>query len=174
MTYLLRAVLALRALAGLAPAAFAQHPDAARRRRCGGWKPMAIAVQTDLGFILPARIRGFERRGFTSTRGRRRQRAWRIMRARTASSSASSWTLRGDVRGVPMPGADGVARNWSREARRRASSTPPASPRETLLEGPLIWNNAPRPNGMMLFRRFGPASAARSRASGTAISASGR
>lgn len=152
MTYLFRAVLALLALAGLAPAAFAQTPAPPNVPL---WRLEANgdAVQTDLGFILPARIRGFERRGFTSTRA-----DGASVMAHYESPDGVKLrillALRGDVRGVPMPGADGVARNWETAKLAGSIFYPSASPRETLLEGPLIWNNAPRPNGMMLFRRF--------------------
>ena len=64
--------------------------------------------------------------------------------------------LRGDMLGMALPGADGVARNWP-------STKPPAAPiygraegrpARHCSEGRSIWGNAPRPNGMMLFRRF--------------------
>lgn len=152
MTYLSRVVIVLLALAGPVSAAFAQEPAPPAVPL---WRMEANgdAVQTDLGFILPARIRAFERRGFTSTR----------------SDGASVMThyesadgvklrillqLRGDMRGVPLTGADGVARNWTfvkfaGDALYSAGSSP-----ETLLEGPLVWGDAARANGMMLFRRF--------------------
>ncbi|HYI46956.1 MAG TPA: hypothetical protein VEX35_00675 [Allosphingosinicella sp.] len=152
MTYLLKAALVLLALAGFAPAAVAQDPTPPAVPL---WRMEANgdAVQTDLGFILPARIRGFERRGFTSTRP-----DGASVMAHYESPDGVKLrillTLRGDVRGVPLPGADGVARNWSFVKIAGDVFYPSGSRPETLLEGPLIWNNAPRPNGMMLFRRF--------------------
>lgn len=152
MTYVLRAALLLLALAGLAPVAFAQEPTPPN---VALWRMEANgdAVQTDLGFILPARIRGFERRGFTSTRDDGAS----VMTHYESPDGVKLrilLTLRGDVRGVPLPGADGVARNWETAKLAGSIFYPSVSRPETLLEGPLIWGNAPRPNGMMLFRRF--------------------
>jgi hypothetical protein len=152
MTYLLKVVLALLALAALAPAAFAQTPTPPDVPM---WRMEANgdAVQTDLGFILPARIRGFERRGFTSTRADGAS----VMTHYEGPDGVKLrilLTLRADVRGVPVPGADGVARNWSFVKVAGDVFYPAGTRPETLLEGPLIWGDAPRPNGMMLFRRF--------------------
>jgi hypothetical protein len=152
MTYPIKVVLVLLALAGLAPVAFAQDPVPPN---VALWRMEATgdAVQTDLGFILPARIRGFERRGFTSTRPDGAS----VMTHYESPDGVKLrilLQLRGDVRGVPLPGADGVARNWTFVKFAGNAFYPAGSSPETLLEGPLIWGNAPRPNGMMLFRRF--------------------
>jgi hypothetical protein len=152
MTYLCKAVLVLLAIGSFARAAFAQTPTPPEVPL---WRMEANgdAVQTDLGFILPARIRSFERRGFTSTRADGAS----VMTHYESPEGVKLrilLQLRGDIRGVPLPGADGVARNWLFVKVAGDAFYPGASPPETLLEGPLIWNNAPRPNGMMLFRRF--------------------
>ena len=153
MTYLLRAVLALVALAGLAAPAQAQLAPAPPSVPLWRLEANGDAVQTDLGFILPSRIQAFERRGFTSTRA-----DGASVMAHYESPDGVKLrillALRGDVRGIPLPGADGVARNWTFVKFLGDASYPAATRPETLLEGPLIWGNAPRPNGMMLFRRF--------------------
>lgn len=152
MTYLSRAVAVLLALAGPATAAFAQEPAPPAGPL---WRMEANgdAVQTDLGFILPARIRGFERRGFTSA-GNDGASVMTHYESADGVKLRILLQLRGDIRGLPLAGADGVARNWptaklAGDALYAAGSGP-----ETLLEGPLVWGNAPRANGMMLFRRF--------------------
>ncbi|MEA3013658.1 MAG: hypothetical protein QOD42_2203 [Sphingomonadales bacterium] len=153
MAYILKAMLALAALAGVAAPARAQLDPAPPQVPLWRLEANGDAVQTDLGFILPARIQGFERRGFSSTRP-----DGASVMAHYESADGVKLrillTLRGDVRGVPLPGADGVARNWSFVKISGDAFYPGNSRPETLLEGPLIWGNAPRPNGMMLFRRF--------------------
>ena len=111
------------------------------------------AVQTDLGFVLPPRIGTFERRGFTSTR--------------PDGGSVMAWyespggrtklrillQLRGDVRGFPLPGADGVERNW-RILERLGDVEFPSATRETIIDGPLVWGTPDRPNGRIRIVRF--------------------
>lgn len=153
MTYILRAMLALAALAGAASPAWAQITPAPPSVPLWRLEANGDAVQTDLGFILPARIRAFERRGFTSTRADGAS----VMTHYESPDGVKLRilvTLRADVRGVPVPGADGVARNWSFVKIAGDVFYPTGTPQETLLEGPLLWGNTARPNGMMLFRRF--------------------
>ncbi|MEA3041283.1 MAG: hypothetical protein QOC65_772 [Sphingomonadales bacterium] len=111
------------------------------------------AVQTDLGFVLPPRIGTFERRGFTSTR--------------PDGGSVMTWyespdgrtklrillQLRPDVFGLPLPGADGVERNW-RFIERIGDAEFPSAPRETIIDGPLLWGTPDRPNGRIRIVRF--------------------
>lgn len=155
MTYLRSALSALLLLAGLAPAAFAQTPTPPDVPL---WRLEANgdAIQTDLHFILPARIRTFERRGFTSTRP---DGASVMVHYENPDGVKLRilLQLRGDVRGVSLPGADGVARNWRFATFAGQVFYPAGSSPQTVLEGPLVWGNAPRANGMMLFRRFATA-----------------
>lgn len=152
MTYLSRVVIVLLALAGPVSAAFAQEPTPPAVPL---WRMEANgdAVQTDLGFILPARIRAFERRGFTSTRNDGAS----VMTHYESADGVKLrilLQLRGDMRGVPLTGADGVARNWTFVKFAGDALYPAGSGPEMVLEGPLVWGNAARANGMMLFRRF--------------------
>ncbi|HEX8365185.1 MAG TPA: hypothetical protein VF603_07875 [Allosphingosinicella sp.] len=111
------------------------------------------AIQTDLGFVLPPRIGTFERRGFTSTR--------------PDGASVMTWyespdgrtklriliQLRPDVLGLPIPGADGVERNWP-FLQRIGDAEFPSAPRETIIDGPLLWGTPDRPNGRIRMVRF--------------------
>jgi hypothetical protein len=103
------------------------------------------AVQNGLGFILPARWQGFERKGFTSTR--------------PDGGSVMAWyerpdgklqmrillQLRIDVRGMALPASDSIERHWpamiqlgAADYRDRASAS------ETLAEGRIPWGGARR------------------------------
>jgi hypothetical protein len=119
------------------------------------------AVQTDLGFILPQRIGAFVRRGFTSTR--------------PDGGSVMTWyesadglklqillQLRVDVRGVTMPGADALERNW--QLVRLAADTMYAE-RERVEPQPIeerriVWGAGRQPNAIFRVLRFPFANAA--------------
>jgi hypothetical protein len=153
VAYILKAMLALAALAGVAAPARAQLDPAPPQVPLWRLEANGDAVQTDLGFILPARISGFERRGFSAMRPD----GSRVMTHYESPDGVKLrivLTVRDDLLGVPLPGADGVARNWGLVKISGDAFYPGNARPETLLEGPLIWGDAPRPNGMMLFRRF--------------------
>ena len=153
MAYILKAMLALAALAGVAAPARAQLDPAPPQVPLWRLEANGDAVQTDLGFILPTRIRGFERRGFSWT-GDDGASVMAHYESADGVKLRIRLRLRDDMLGAPLPGADGVARNWDSTKVAGSAFYPADSRPETLLEGPLIWGNAPRPNGMMLFRRF--------------------
>ena len=110
------------------------------------------AVQTDLGFILPTRIGAFERKGFSSTR--------------PDGASVMAWyetadglklriliQLRVDVRGMPLPGADPIARNWPLMQIIGPSFYRGAEPEE-LAEERIAWDQGEAPNAMMQLLRY--------------------
>lgn len=149
MTYLLRALVAFL---GLASAAFAQQPAPPDVPL---WRLEANgdAVQTDLGFILPPRIKTFERRGFTSTRPD----GGSVMTHYESPDGVKLrilLQLRSDVRPPTKTVADGIADNWRLAKLTARFSYPVDSQPEILLEGPLVWGDVPTANGMVLFRRF--------------------
>lgn len=156
MTYILRTVLALAALAGAAAAAFAQVDPAPPQVRLWRMEANGDAVQTDLGFILPARWQGFEREGFTSTRPDGASVAAHYRRADGPLRLRILIQLRGDVRGIPLPGADGVERNWrfiqlaaEAEYFGRAEGRP-----DELAGERIVWGSSRRPNARMQLRRY--------------------
>jgi hypothetical protein len=114
------------------------------------------AIQTDLGFVLPARWRGFERKGFTSTRPDGGSVMTYYERADGPIRLRILIQLRADVRGVPMPGANGVERNWPLiqsaadiEYFQKSQGEP-----QDLIDGPLIWGSARAPNARIRLRRY--------------------
>ena len=162
MTYILRAMLALAALAGVATAAAAQVAPAPPAVPLWRLEANGDAVQTDLGFILPARWQGFEREGFTATRSDGASVAAHYRRAEGPLRLRILIQLRGDVRGIPLPGANGVERNWSfiqlaadAEYIGRAEGRP-----DELAGGPIVWGGARQPNARMRLRRYRPAGGA--------------
>jgi hypothetical protein len=145
-------------VATLAALAFTIAPAAAQQPRPPEvplWTMAANgdAVQTDLGFVLPERIGTFERRGFTSTRpdGASVMTWYESPDGRTKMRILIQ--LRADIRGFPVPGADGVERNW-RFLERLGDVEFPSAPRETIIDGPLLWGTPDRPNGRIRIVRF--------------------
>ena len=148
------AALAAALLALAAAPASAQQPDPAPPD-VPLWSMAANgdAVQTDLGFVLPPRIGTFARRGFTSTRpdGASVMTWYESPGGRTKMRILLQ--LRPDVRGIDLPGADGVERNWRFMEDLWAADVPPAQ-RETIIDGPLLWGTPDRPNGRIRIRRL--------------------
>jgi hypothetical protein len=153
MSLILRALgLAAALLAG--GTAFAQAGIQPTPPRVPLWRTEANgdAVQTDLGFILPARIGDFERKGFSSTR--------------MDGGSVMSWYetpdgamrlrilihLRVDVRGLPLEG-DALETNWRFLARITQGEYPDV-PAEKLSEGRIVWGTSQTPNAIEQFVRF--------------------
>lgn len=156
MTYILRAMLAFAALAGVAAAASAQVTPAPPQVPLWRLEANGDAVQTDLGFILPARWQGFEREGFTATRPDGGSVAAHYRRADGPLRLRILIQLRGDVRGIPLPGANGVERNWTfiqlaadAEYIGRAEGRP-----DELAGGPIVWGRSRQPNARMRLRRY--------------------
>ncbi|HEX8194156.1 MAG TPA: hypothetical protein VF552_14775 [Allosphingosinicella sp.] len=153
----------LRALAAVAASAFtflAAAPAAAQANlqptppEVPLWRTEANgdAVQTDLGFILPARIGAFERKGFSSTRPDGASvMAW-YETPDTALRLRILIHLRVDVRGIPLEG-DPLQTNWSFTARVAEGEHPDVTP-ETLSEGRIVWGTVQSPNAVERFTRF--------------------
>lgn len=153
MTYLIRLMLALAALTGFAAAAAAQQTDAPPAPL---WRIEANgdAVQTFLGFILPARWQGFERTGFTSPLPNGAIVTTHYRRADGPLKLDILIWARADIRGVPMPGADGIERNWPFIQRAGAEGYPSEARPEELAGGRIAWGAGPRPNARMQLRRY--------------------
>lgn len=155
MRYLYRFLIVLLAIAGACVPAAAQMVDAPPARL---WRMDANgdAVQADLGFILPARWQGFERTGFSSTRPDGASVMAHYRRADGGLNLRILIQLRGDVRGVTLPGADGVERNWTfiqiaadAEYIGRAEGRP-----DELAGDRIVWGRARAPNARMRLRRY--------------------
>jgi hypothetical protein len=112
------------------------------------------AVQTDLGFVLPARWRGFERERFTSSRP---DGASVMVHYRRADGVRLGihLQLRFDIRGIPLTGENGVERNWSllRDVADAEFSNIEGQP-EILADERIIWGRSDRPNARMRLRRI--------------------
>jgi hypothetical protein len=157
------------AAAALLAAAAASVPAAAQQTTPPDvplWRMDAAgnAIQNDLGFFLPPRIGAFERKGFTSTR--------------PDGGSVMTWyetpdgrlglrillQLRPDVRGIPLPGADGVERNW-RFVELAGDADLAGAAAEDLAERRIVWGTGEEPNAMMRLIRY-PAAGGASRVQG--------
>jgi len=109
------------------------------------------AVQTDLGFIMPARIGAFERKGFTSTRSDGRSTmTW--YEDPNGLSLRILIHLRVDVRGFPMEGrvGDPLDLNWS--FLQNIGSNAPEGQR--IVHQRIGWNGGPHTNAIMQLDRF--------------------
>jgi hypothetical protein len=153
VTYLIRLALALGVLTGLAAPASAQQTDAPP---APFWRIEANgdAVQTFLGFILPARWQGFERTGFTSPLPNGAIVTTHYRRADGPLKLDILIWGRADIEGVPRPGADGIERNWPFIQREGAAGYPSEAQPEELAGGRIAWGASARPNARMQLRRY--------------------
>jgi hypothetical protein len=110
------------------------------------------AIQTGLGFILPAQIGAFERKGFSSTRPD----GGSVMAWYETPDSALRLRilihLRVDVRGMSLDG-DPLQSNWRFVSRIAEGEHQDVAP-ETLSEGRIIWGTVQSPNAIERFSRF--------------------
>jgi hypothetical protein len=114
------------------------------------------AIQNDLGFVLPPTWKGFERKGFTSTRPDGGSVMAHYERADGPLRMRILISLRGDVRGATVPGADATERNWSMaetagsiEYRSRTTEKP-----EKLADLRIGWGKGDHDNARMQLLRY--------------------
>ncbi|HEV2818722.1 MAG TPA: hypothetical protein VGW40_16050 [Allosphingosinicella sp.] len=153
MTYPIRLLLALLALACFSAPAHAEQLDTPPAPL---WRMEANgdAVQTDLGFILPARWRDFERTHFTSSRPDGASVMAHYRRADGVRMGILI-QLRVDVRGVAMPGTDAIERNWSLIRVVGDTEFPDVEGQpEVLADERILWGQAAQPNARMRLRAY--------------------
>lgn len=148
----LAALLAL-AMPGIAAAQLQPTPPAVPLWRMAD---NGDAIQTNLGFILPPRVAGFERIGFSSARPD----GGSVMAWYSSPDGAVKLRIllqpRIDIFGASMPGEDGVARNWPllrRSSDAMVDRSRPEVVAEQLVERPIAWGPGTASNGMMRITR---------------------
>jgi len=153
VTYPIRLLLALLALACFTAPALAEQLDTPPAPL---WRVEANgdAVQTDLGFVLPACWQGFERTHYTSSRPDGGSVMAHYQRADGVRMGILI-QLRMDVRGVPMPGSDAIERNWSLiRIVGDTEFTDVEGEAEILADERIVWGQAAQPNARMRLRAY--------------------
>lgn len=113
------------------------------------------AVQGSLDLALPRRWKGFERTGFTSTRPDGGSTAVHYRSADGLLKMRILVQLRGDVRGVTLPGADGLERNWRFiQMAADLEFSDAGGTAEDLADNRFVWGDARAPNARMQLRRY--------------------
>jgi hypothetical protein len=115
-------------------------------------QPNGDAVQTNLGFLLPARWKEFERKGFISTDPEGTRVTTFYERAEGPIRMRIMLQPRADIQRADLPGADGVERNWPL-METAAAAEYPVRPEE-LAEERIVWGRADKPNARMQLVRY--------------------
>ncbi|HEU0098382.1 MAG TPA: hypothetical protein VFQ67_06355 [Allosphingosinicella sp.] len=114
--------------------------------------PNGDAVQTDLGFQLPARWKAFERKGFSSGAADGTRVATLYERADGPIRMRIILQPRADTQASGLPGSDGVERNWPFLEKATAADYPVKG--EELVESRVVWGRSDKPNARMRLVRY--------------------
>ncbi|HEX8238525.1 MAG TPA: hypothetical protein VF574_02170 [Allosphingosinicella sp.] len=114
-------------------------------------EPNGDAVQTDLGFRLPASWKAFERKGFSSGAADGTRVAILYENADGPIRMRIILQPRADTR-TALPGSDGVERNWP--LLEKATAADYSVQGEELLESRIVWGRSDKPNARMRLVRY--------------------
>jgi hypothetical protein len=147
----LKCLIAAAAL-GLALEAAAAQDPAPPPVPLWSMQPNGDAVQTNLGFRLPARWKDFERKGFSSGAPDGTRVATLYERPDGPIRMRIILQPRADIETSGLPGADGVERNWPFLETATAADYP-VKPEE-LTEARTAWGRSDKPNAKMRLARY--------------------
>lgn len=148
---LLRCVLAAAAIGLAGVPAVAQDP-APPQVPLWRLQPNGDAVQTNLGFLLPARWKEFERKGFSSGAPDGTRVAVLYERPDGPIRMRIILQPRADGETSPLPGSDGVERNWP--LLETATAKDYSVKGEELSEARIVWGRSDKPNAKMRLVRY--------------------
>jgi hypothetical protein len=114
-------------------------------------QPNGDAVQTNLGFLLPARWKTFERKGFSSGAADGTRVAILYERPDGPIRMRIILQPRADTQAA-LPGSDGVERNWP--LLETATAADYSVKPEELTESRVVWGRSDKPNAKMRLVRY--------------------